>query len=78
MTELVAPGRQIHAWGFATLVFGLFQAAGGYGMAYAYSAWHSYVPLYVAGAVFEAVGALCATAALLLAIRSRPLDSLAN
>jgi MFS family permease len=78
MTELVAPGRQIHAWGFATLVFGLFQAAGGYGMAYAYSTWHSYVPLYVAGAGFEAVGALCAAAALLLSIRPRPLDSLAN
>jgi len=71
MTELVDPGRQIRAWGFATLVFGLFQAAGAYGMAYAYAAGRSYVPLYVAGAGFEAVGALCAAAALLMATRAR-------
>jgi predicted MFS family arabinose efflux permease len=74
MAELVAPGRQIRAWGFATLIFGLFQAAGGYGMAYAYSAWHSYVPLYAAGAGFEAAGALCAAAALLLAVRAKAAD----
>ncbi|HKW53908.1 MAG TPA: YbfB/YjiJ family MFS transporter [Stellaceae bacterium] len=71
MSELVEPGRQIRAWGFATLVFGLFQAAGAYGMAYAYDAWRSYVPLYAAGAGFEAVGALCAAAALLLAGRTK-------
>jgi len=71
MAELVAPSRQIHAWGFATLVFGSFQAVGAYGMAYAYAAWRSYVPLYAAGAGFEAAGALCAVAALLLARRSR-------
>lgn len=68
MTELVEPGRQIRAWGFATLVFGLFQAAGAYGMAYTYDALGTYVPLYVAGAVFEAVGAVCAAAALLPAM----------
>jgi MFS family permease len=72
MTELVEPGQQIRAWGFATLVFGLFQAAGAYGMAYAYDAWRSYVPLYTAGAGFEAAGALCAAAALLLARRAKP------
>jgi predicted MFS family arabinose efflux permease len=72
MSELIEPGRQIRAWGFATLVFGLFQAAGGYGMAYAYDTWHSYVPLYIAGAGFEAAGALCAAAALLLATRPNP------
>ena len=72
MTELVESGRQIRAWGFATLVFGLFQAAGAYGMAYAYDAWGSYAPLYAAGAGFEAVGALCATAALLVATAARP------
>ncbi|HEX6841870.1 MAG TPA: YbfB/YjiJ family MFS transporter, partial [Stellaceae bacterium] len=71
MTELVEPGRQIRAWGFATLMFGLFQAAGAYGMAYAYDAWRSYVPLYIAGAGFEAVGALFAAAALLLTARSK-------
>ena len=71
MTELVEPGRQIRAWGFATLVFGLFQAAGAYGMAYAYDAWRSYVPLYAAGAGFEAAGALFAAAALLLTIRAK-------
>jgi MFS family permease len=71
MTELVEPGRQIRAWGFATLVFGLFQAAGAYGMAYAYDAWRSYAPLYVAGAGFEAAGALFAAAALLLTARAK-------
>jgi MFS family permease len=72
MTELVEPGRQIRAWGFATLVFGLFQAGGAYGMAYAYEAWRSYVPLYVAGAGFEAMGALFAAAALLLTTHAKP------
>jgi len=71
MTELVEPGRQIRAWGLATLVFGLFQAAGAYGMAYAYDAWRSYVPLYIAGAGFEAAGAFFAAAALLLTSRSK-------
>lgn len=71
MTELVEPSRQIRAWGFATLMFGLFQAAGAYGMAYAYDAWRSYVPLYVAGAGFEAAGALFAAAALLLTTRAK-------
>jgi MFS family permease len=71
MTELVEPGRQLRAWGFATLVFGLFQAAGAYGMAYAYDAWRSYVPLYVAGAGFELTGALCAATALLLASQAK-------
>jgi MFS family permease len=71
MAELVEPGRQVRAWGFATLAFGLFQAAGGYGMAYAYATWRSYVPLYIAGAGFEALGALCALAALLLAAPNR-------
>lgn len=70
MAELVEPGRQLRAWGFATLVFGLFQAAGAYGMAYAYDAWRSYVPLYAAGAGFEAAGALFAAAALLLRSRA--------
>ena len=71
MAELVEPGRQIRAWGFATLIFGLFQAAGAYGMAYAYDARRSYGPLYAAGAGFEAVGALSAAAALLLATRAK-------
>ena len=71
MTELVEPGRQLRAWGLATLVFGFFQAAGAYGMAYAYDVWHSYVPLYIAGAGFEAVGALFAAAALLLTARAK-------
>ena len=71
MTELVEPGRQIRAWGFATLVFGLFQVAGAYGMAYAYDLWRSYVPLYGAGAGFELLGALFAAAALLLTSRAK-------
>ena len=71
MTELVAPSLQIRAWGFATLMFGVFQAAGAYGMAYAYDAWHSYVPLYLAGAAFEGAGGLCAAAALMLGRRGR-------
>jgi len=71
MAELAEPGRQIRAWGFATLVFGIFQAAGAYGMAYAYDAWRSYVPLYVAGAGFEAAGAIFAAAALLLKTRAK-------
>ena len=40
-------------------------------MAYAYDAWRSYVPLYVAGAGFEAAGALFAAAALLLTTRAK-------
>ena len=49
----------------------MFQAAGAYGMAYAYDAGRSYVPLYVAGAGFEAAGALFATGALLLTARAK-------
>jgi predicted MFS family arabinose efflux permease len=65
MTELVPPAGQMRAWGYATLCFGLFQAAGGYGMAFAFDMLRSYVPLYVAGAGFEAIGAAAALAALL-------------
>jgi len=65
LTELVSPGSQVRAWGFATLVFGLFQAAGAYGMAAAYGVTRSYVPLYTGGAGFELVGMACAWAALI-------------
>lgn len=65
MIQLVPPGNQLRAWGFATLVFGTFQAIGGYGMAVAYDALRSYVPLYAAGGAFEAIGAFAALGALL-------------
>ncbi|MGO8917094.1 MAG: YbfB/YjiJ family MFS transporter [Stellaceae bacterium] len=67
ITVLVAPGLQTRAWGFATLVFGLFQALGAYAMAFAYGLLHSYVPLYVAGAGFEALGGVFALLALISA-----------
>lgn len=66
VTVLVAPGQQTRAWGFATLVFGLFQAVGAYAIAFAYGRLHSYVPLYPAGAGFEALGAVFAALALWL------------
>ena len=68
---LVTPGAQTRAWGFATLVFGLFQALGAYAMAFAYGILHSYVPLYVAGAGFEAFGAVFALLALLSEAKTR-------
>jgi hypothetical protein len=71
MTELMPAALQIRAWGFATLVFGLFQAVGAYGMAFAYGRLHSYAPLYLGGAGFEAVGALLAGGALYRAPGSR-------
>lgn len=64
LIQLVAPSEQTRAWGLATLIFGVFQAGGAYGMSYAYGAVGSYVPLYAAGAGFEAVGAIFAVAAL--------------
>ncbi len=67
ITTLVAPGLQTRAWGLATLVFGLFQVLGAYAMAFAYGLLHSYVPLYAAGAGFEALGAVFALLALILA-----------
>jgi predicted MFS family arabinose efflux permease len=67
ITTLVAPGLQTRAWGFATLVFGLFQAAGAYGMAFVYGRLHTYVPLYAAGAGFEGLGAVFAILALISA-----------
>jgi len=67
ISVLVPSGLQTRAWGFATLVFGLFQALGAYAMAFAYGFLHSYVPLYVAGAGFEALGAVFALFALISA-----------
>ena len=64
---LAPAGLQTRAWGFATLVFGLFQAVGSYAMAFAYDRLHSYVPLYLAGAGFEALGSVFALFALILA-----------
>lgn len=67
MTELVPADHQTRAWGFATLVFGLFQAVGAYGMSYAYSHLGSYIGLYAAGAGFEACGVVFAAFALIFA-----------
>ena len=53
-----------------TLIFGLLQAAGAYGMAAAYGFTHSYVPLYWAGAGFELLGMACAWAAYSLGRRN--------
>jgi MFS family permease len=66
---LAPPGLQTRAWGFATLVFGVFQALGAYAMAFAYSLLHDYVPLYLAGAGFEAFGAVFALFALVVAAK---------
>jgi MFS family permease len=71
MTELVPPARQTHAWGFATLVFGLFQAIGAYAMAYAFGKLHSYLLLYVAGGGFELLGAIFAIFGLVIAEKGR-------
>lgn len=70
ISMLVAPGLQTRAWGFATLVFGLFQALGAYAMAFAYGILHSYVPLYAAGAGFEALGVVFAVLAANSALRT--------
>jgi len=66
LTELVAPARLAQAWSFATLSLALFQAASAYGMSFALAHTGAYLPLYVAGAVFEAIGlllCLCAISA---------------
>jgi MFS family permease len=65
LTQLIPSGEQARAWGFATLLFGIFQAIGAYAMAYAYDLWHSYIALYAGGAACEALGAVFATAALI-------------
>jgi len=69
MTERVAPADQTRAWGLATLVFGIFQAGGAYGMSYVYTVLGTYLPLYAAGALFEALGAVIAYGALRLGAR---------
>lgn len=69
MIVLAPAGLQTRAWGFATLVFGLFQALGAYAMAVAYDLLHDYAPLYLAGAGFEALGAFFALLALIPAAK---------
>jgi MFS family permease len=66
LTELVPANDQIRAWGFATLVFALLQAASAYTMTYAYGATHNYPALYVAGSIFEYMGAVICLIALFL------------
>jgi predicted MFS family arabinose efflux permease len=67
IAELVPARDQARIWGIATLAFAVAQAGGAYGLSFAYEQIGHYRPLYLAGALLEAAGALCA----LLALRVR-------
>lgn len=69
IVALAPRGLQTHAWGFATLVFGLFQALGAYAMAVLYDLLHSYALLYLLGAGFEALGCVFGVLTLILVVK---------
>jgi predicted MFS family arabinose efflux permease len=71
LAELVAPARLARAWSFATLSLALGQAAGAYGMSFALAHSGTYLPLYVAGAAFEAIGMILCLAAIAVSRRPR-------
>jgi predicted MFS family arabinose efflux permease len=71
LTELVAPARLAKAWSVATLSLASFQAASAYGMSFALVRTGAYLPLYVAGAAFEAIGLLFCLGAISGGHRSR-------
>src|SRR5579872_3763633 len=64
ITELVPAREQSRAWGWATLSFAVAQAGGAYGFSFAYEQIGIYRPLYLVGALIEAIGAVCALLAL--------------
>lgn len=65
VSQLVEPARQAPIWALATLVFSLAQAASAYGMSFAFARHGSYLPLYAAGGLIEAIGMVFCVAALL-------------
>jgi predicted MFS family arabinose efflux permease len=73
ITELVPARDQARIWGIATLAFAVAQAGGAYGLSFAYEEIGHYRPLYLAGALIEAMGAACALLALRVRVESRAL-----
>jgi MFS family permease len=64
--QLAGPAGHTALWGRMTLLFALFQAAGGYGMAALFAATHAYLPLFALGAAVLALGGGLALTALVL------------
>jgi len=64
VVEQVPARDQARFWGLATLGFGITQAGGGWAFSFAYSLIGLYQPLFLAGGAIEALGAVCAIAAL--------------
>jgi predicted MFS family arabinose efflux permease len=56
VSQLVEPARQAPVWALATLLFSVTQAGSAYAMSFAFARTGSYLPLYSAGAVIEAIG----------------------
>jgi predicted MFS family arabinose efflux permease len=69
IAELVPARDQARIWGIATLAFAVAQAGGAYGLSFAYEQIGHYRPLYLAGALLEAAGAVCALLALRVRVR---------
>lgn len=65
LAEMVAPGEHAARWGRATLIFSIAQAGGAAVMSAAFAMLGSYLPLYAAGALLLACGAILAMAAAL-------------
>jgi hypothetical protein len=63
---LAGPSGHTALWGRMTLLFALFQAAGGYGMTALFAATHAYLPLFALGAGVLALGGVMALIALFL------------
>jgi len=63
---LAGPAGHTALWGRMTLLFALFQAAGGYGMTALFAATGAYLPLFALGAGVLALGGVTALAALAL------------
>jgi predicted MFS family arabinose efflux permease len=63
---LAGPAGHTALWGRMTLLFALFQAAGGYGMTALFAATGAYLPLFALGAGVLALGGVLALAGLVL------------
>jgi predicted MFS family arabinose efflux permease len=63
VSQIVEPARQAPVWALATLLFSLTQAGSAYAMSFAFAHTGSYLPLYGAGAVIEAIGMIFCIAA---------------
>jgi Uncharacterised MFS-type transporter YbfB len=72
LAELVAPARLAVAWSLSTLSLAVCQVLSAYGMSYALARTGAYLPLYLAGAAFEAAGMILCLAALSIRRRSLP------